>query len=51
MRAFLVFTENYLRPNGCCGTDFTAAVKCKNSKTEKQSEIIEIYIIKYKSNF
>ena len=45
MHAFAVFTEIYLRPNGCSDTNFTAAVKCTNLKTKIQSEIIQIEII------
>ena len=34
MGAFAVFAEKYLRPYGCSGTNFTAAVNFTNPKTE-----------------
>ena len=45
IHAFAVFNDKYLPPCCCSYTNFTATVNCTNSKTEMQSEIIEIQII------
>ena len=34
IHAFLVLNKKYLQPYGCSNINFTAAVKCTNSKTE-----------------
>lgn len=44
---FLVINKNYLRPYGLSGTDFTAAIDCKNRKTGTEGGIFEARIIKY----
>ena len=46
MYAFAVFIEKNLRPYGCSGTSYTAAISSTNPYTETQREIIEIEIIK-----
>ena len=45
MYAFAVFNDKYLRSYDCSDTNFTAEIKCTNSKTEIQSEIVETQII------
>ena len=45
MHAFAVFIEKYLRSYGGSDTNLTEAVKCTNSKTGMQREIVEIKII------
>ena len=39
MRAFVVFSEKYLRTYGCSDTNFATAVICTYTKTEIQREI------------
>ena len=41
IREFLVIKENYLRPYGCSGTDFIAAIDCKNPKTGTEVESLK----------
>ena len=51
VHAFAVFNDFNLRPYGCCDTNFTATVNCKNPKTEILNEIIEIQNIGIQFNF
>ena len=39
MRAFVVFSEKYLRTYGCSDTNFATVVICTYTKTEIQREI------------
>ena len=41
VHAFAIFSYKYLRPYLRNDTNFLAMIKCANSKTEMQSEIIE----------
>ena len=50
MRAFGVFTEKYLRPCDCSGTNFTTLVNCRNRKTGIHNEIVKMQIIEIKSS-
>ena len=44
MHTFVLFTEKYLRPCGCSGTNVTAAVNCANQSEITDIEIIEIIV-------
>lgn len=45
MHVFAVFTETFLQPYGCSGTNFMAAVNYTNNNTEIKSEILDVEII------
>ena len=51
MHAFVVFSENYLRPYQWSSTNFTAVVNDLNPKTETESEIFEREIVKAQTYF
>ena len=51
MHTFTVLTEKYLRPYGCCRTNFTAAINCTNPNNEMQYEIFEMEIIEGEISF